>query len=207
MLSWSWFATLWVQACRHAMARGSMLLAWIACMLCVSTAHAAGAPTPPEWLTTSDGAFVVHLSAGMAWPRCVEGQRWTGKRCEGQALLLTQSEALALARSRTQADGVAWRLPTVKELQRLAEQGLRADARPPWLPGGNDAWCWTGTSTVDTSAVNEYSYGNVMHGVTGQNMTRVRFLHAWAVNASTAEVRKDVLKRTPLNVRLVRPVD
>lgn len=177
----------------------------------IGTAQAAGTAEAPEWLTMPDGAYVVHVPAKVAWPRCVEGMRWTGKRCEGQALQLSQSEALALARSRSQAEGVAWRLPSLKELQRLAQQNLHAKAetgtKTPWLPGGDDAWCWTGTAVVDTSTVNEYSYGNAMRGVNAQNMARLQFLHAWAVNTSTGESRKDVLKRTLLSVRLVRSLD
>jgi hypothetical protein len=171
-------------------------------------AVAADAPANPEWVVTADGAFVVHLSANVAWPRCMEGQRWTGQRCEGQALRMNQTEALALARARHKADGVAWRLPHLQELQLLARRNTRPPTpERPLLPGADDAWCWSSTAAVDTSVINEYSYGNVVRGVNAQNMARAQFLHAWAVNTATAEARKDVLKQNLLQVRLVRPLD
>jgi hypothetical protein len=167
-------------------------------------AGAHGTEDRPEWITTSDGAFFVHLSAGVAWPRCFEGMRWTGQRCDGHPLQLSHADALALARSRSQADGVAWRLPTVKELQRFGQHNLRQSRGKSSVA---TEWCWSGTSVIDTSQPNEYSYGNVMRGVNSQNMVRVNFLHAWSVNTSTAETRSDTPKSELLYVRLIRSID
>lgn len=169
---------------------------------------AAGKPAPPEWLVTADGGYVVHLSAGMAWPRCVEGMRWSGRACTGQPLMLDHAAALALAQRRARAEGVAWRLPQMKELQGLARQAAKpAAALGPWLPDNPPGWSWSATANLDTRSVNEYNYGNMARGVTAENMARVQFMHAWAVDTTTGEARKDALRRSTLLVRLVRPLD
>lgn len=178
------------------------------CSLLGAAGLAAAAPAQPEWIITADGGYIVHLRAGVAWPRCVEGMRWTGRACEGQPLRLDHAAALALAQSRAKTDGVAWRLPHMKELQGLARQGAKpADAMGAWLPNNPPGWCWSATANVDTRSVNEYNYGNMARGVTAENMARVQFMHAWAVDTATGEARKDALKRSPLLVRLVRPLD
>jgi hypothetical protein len=170
--------------------------------------QAADARALPDWVVTADGAYIVQRSAGLAWPRCVEGQRWSGRACVGLALQLDQAQALALARTRGQADGAAWRLPQLKELQALAAQNRHADrGQGPLLPDSPPGWCWTATANIDTAPINEYSYGNVMRGVNNQNLARLQFLHAWAVDTATAEARKDMPKRSLQWVRLVRPLD
>lgn len=177
-------------------------------VLATAVASAANKLAQPDWLITADGAYLVHLSAGSAWPRCVEGMLWNGRTCEGQALLLDHAAALALAQSRAKTDGVAWRLPQMKELQGLARQGTRpADTLGSWLPNNPPGWCWSATANVDTRTLNEYAYGNVVRGVTAENMVRVQFMHAWAVDTTTGEARKDALRRSLLLVRLVRPLD
>jgi hypothetical protein len=185
-----------------------VILAALLCGLSSLGARAAEVRALPDWVVTADGAHIVHRSAGVAWPRCVEGLRWNGRACIGQALQLDHAQALALAQAREKADGVAWRLPHLKELQALAGQNARpAGAQGALLPDSPAGWCWTATANIDTAPVNEYRYGNVMRGVNNQNVARLQFLHAWAVNTDTGEARKDVLKRSPQWVRLVRPVD
>lgn len=177
-------------------------------LLGMAAAVAGDKPAQPDWLISADGAYVVHLSAGVAWPRCVEGMRWSGRRCEGRPLMLDHAGALALAQQRAKAEGVAWRLPQFKELQGLARQAAKpADAMGAWLPDNPQGWSWSATANVDTRSINEYSYENVSRGVTAENMARVQFMHAWAVDTATGEARKDALKRSLLLVRLVRPLD
>jgi hypothetical protein len=191
---------------------GTAPIAWILATLLAALpgpgVGAADGRALPDWVLTADGAHIVHRSAGVAWPRCVEGQRWNGRACVGRALQLDHAKALALAQAREKADGVAWRLPRLRELQALAQQNVHADSgQGPLLPDSPPGWCWTSTANIDTAPVNEYSYGNVMRGVNGQNLARLQFLHAWAVNTATGNARKDVLKDSPQWVRLVRPVD
>jgi hypothetical protein len=161
-------------------------------------------PAPePVWRLSEDGGLVIHVKSGTAWKRCAEGMNWTGKACAGQALLLTQADALALA-SEAQADGVRWRLPRVTELQRLARRG----GSPPGLdadlfPGGPRQWHWASTANVKLQSVNPYNYGNVMKGVTGDNVNQMGFLHGWSVNLETGEAQGETPKRQALPVRLV----
>lgn len=190
--------------------RPFLLCAIVSWVLCGPAALAANAQEQAEadWLTTTSGDYVVQLSTRLAWPRCVEGMRWTGRRCEGRPLRLSHADALALARSRGKAEGVAWRLPGVKELQRLAQRNLHPPrTQAPLMPVDGDEWCWSSTTPVDTSRINEYSYGNVVRGVNGQNMARLQFLHAWSVDMASAQTRGNTPKRDLLYVRLVRPVD
>ena len=172
------------------------------------TSWAADAPMPPEWAVSPDGSHIVQRSTRLIWPRCVEGQRWTGKDCIGEPLWLDHTEAQALARTRTKAEGVAWRLPHLKELQQLVRQGTQKPAAGAvWLPDSAQGWSWSGTAAIDIRSVNAYSYDNVMKGLNGQNVNQMKFLHGWVVNTGTGESRNDVLKRTPMMVRLVRPAD
>jgi hypothetical protein len=186
---------------------------WLAivcgCLLPPTAAQAGDAVAPADWGYSADGSHVLHLSARTVWSRCVEGMRWDGQRCVGEALQLDLAGALAWARKRAETDGLAWRLPQVKELQHLLE--VNAHASPGttagFLPEPPPGWCWTGTAPVDTRSFNEYQYGNVMRGLTAQNAAQVRFLHGWAVDLATGEARDDALKRSRLLVRLVAPLD
>lgn len=158
-----------------------------------------------DWTLTSDGSHYLQRSTHLLWPRCVEGMRWNGKDCAGQPLWLDHMAAQALARQRSKIDGHQWRLPHLKELQQLARLNSAPSTKTvPPLPESTEGWVWTGTIPIEMRSVNPYSYGNVMNGVTGQNVSQMKFLHAWVVNTATGESRDDVLKRTPMFVRLVR---
>lgn len=176
--------------------------------LVATVAWADGASKAPDWVLTPDGSHIVQRSTRLLWPRCVEGMRWNGKDCIGEPLGMAIAEATALARSRTKADGHAWRLPHLKELQQLAHlAGQTSDMGRTALPESTQGWCWSGTAAIDTRQVNAYRYDNIMKGLNGQNVNQMKFLHGWAVNTATGESRNDVLKRTLLYVRLVRPAD
>lgn len=179
------------------------------CLLPSMAARADDTPAASDWGYSADGTHVLHLGARAVWSRCVEGMRWDGRRCVGEALQLDHAGALALARKRAETDGLAWRLPQVKELQHLLEVNAHAtrSTTAALLPEPPPGWCWTATAPVDTRSFNEYQYGNVMRGLTAQNTTQVRFLHGWAVNLATREARDDALKRSRLLVRLVAPLD
>ncbi|MBX9794202.1 MAG: DUF1566 domain-containing protein [Burkholderiaceae bacterium] len=166
------------------------------------------APDAPDWVLSEDGAYVVNLSAQLAWPRCVEGMQWNGKTCTGRPLLLDHAEAIALAGARSEAEGVHWRVPTVTELKRLVNKTAHPPGLNPVLfPAAPRDWHWSITANVDTTNVNPYNYGNVMRGRTGENAIHMAYLHGWAVNLATGEARGDVAKRIELPVRLVRSQD
>lgn len=163
---------------------------------------AGGAQKPAEWTPSADGQTLYQRSTGLVWQRCVVGMRWNGRDCAGQPQWVDHMQAMALVRQRAQADGLPWRLPHLPELKQLAHLG--AQARQGFLPESTQGWVWTATIPIEVRSVNPYSYANVVSGVTAQNVTEMKFLHAWVVNTATGESRDDVLKRTPMFVRLVR---
>lgn len=157
------------------------------------------------FVASEDGSSVLQPHTKLIWRRCAEGVRWTGTGCEGAPQLLTRGEAQTLASALAKAEGLAWRVPHSKELQRLA----RATAQPQEsvetvFPAAPTGWHWSATVSVDTSHVNQYEYKNIERGITHLNANRIAFLHGWAVNLLTGEAREDVLERTKLPVRLVR---
>jgi hypothetical protein len=158
-----------------------------------------------EWGASADGQWLHQRSTGLVWQRCVLGMRWNGRDCVGQPLFVDHLQAAAMARARAQTDGLAWRLPYLKELQQLARLG--AQGKPALLPESTQGWVWTATVPIEVRKVNPFSYNSVMSGTTGQNVSEMKFMHAWVVNTATGESRNDVLKRTPLYVRLVRKSD
>jgi len=175
----------------------------------VAAAGAAEPPRPPPLAVSDDGSLVVNLRTRVAWSRCVEGMRWTGKTCAGTPLYVDHAGALALAAARREHEGGAWRLPRVTELQRLA--GMAGDASAGLdarlFPGAPDELHWTSTANLDGGIVNDYDYDNIAHGRTNANANRIAFLHGWAANPGTGLARGDIVKRTRLPVRLLRSLD
>jgi hypothetical protein len=162
-------------------------------------------PREAEWTASADGQWLHQRSTGLVWQRCVLGMRWNGKDCTGQPEWVDHIQAAAMARERAKTDNLAWRLPHLKELQQLSRLGTQG--KPALLPESTQGWVWTATVPIEVRKVNPFSYGNVMNGVTGRSATEMKFLHAWVVNTATGESRDDVLKRTPMFVRLVRKSD
>jgi len=158
----------------------------------------------PDVAPSDTGAYVMDRKSGFVWPRCAEGMQWNGKVCDGAPLLLDRAEAMALAASRKQAEGLNWRLPTAAELRGLVKnspgtQGLDSQAFPPV----GQEWFWSSTTTVETGKTNQYTYGNIAQGNSGQNSSRLEVARGWAVSMATGETRGDFFRRTKLPVRLV----
>ena len=182
--------------------------------LCVATfalpaaASDAGGAAPggvqPVHTLSADGTLVIDTRARLAWPRCVEGMRWTGSTCVGQPQLMTYSEAQARAKERWKADGVRWRLPRVNELRRLVHRNAKPPAVDGQLfPAAPAEWHWSGTAAVNTGGVNRYDYSNVARGGEGESQLTVQ--QGWAVDMSSGQGRGNVGRATRLVVRLVRP--
>ena len=166
------------------------------------------APAPPEWSFTPDGQHLYQRSTHLLWQRCLEGMRWTGKACAGQAQPMGLNDAQALIGRRAQAEALPWRLPSVRELQQQASLGKSTTpASQALLPPAQRGWTWSSTAPMQLRAANAYSYDSVMRGTQGQNLAQLKFLHGWAVNTANGHARDDVVKRTPMFVRLVRPAD
>jgi hypothetical protein len=174
--------------------------AWMLALVGIA-AHAA-APEP-TWQASTDGASVVSPRDKLVWDRCVHGQRWSGKACEGEVMLLSHGEGVALAGERSRSTGKSCRLPAMVELKALAAQIAATGKGRALFPSVSTGWRWSGTRIVDTAEVNQYNYGNVMQGRNNENAMRIDVLHAWAVDVATGEARKDVTKRTKLPVQLV----
>lgn len=165
-------------------------------------------PAASGWVVSQDGSLVIDAQAQLAWPRCVEGMQWTGKACSGKPLLLDRAEATALAAQRWQAEGVAWRLPRVAELQRLTSKAGKpqAGAGVSLFPPAPDLWYWAATANVaPLRGSNPYNYNTIRQAREGDSATQMAMINGWAVNLATGEARGDVARASKLPVRLVRP--
>ena len=154
---------------------------------------------------SQDGTLVIDARSKVAWSRCLEGTRWNGKTCAGLPRLFTRSEAQAVARERSQAEGVPWRLPRATELRHLVQRR----AVPPGVdsvlfPSSPGTWHWSSTSRIHTGSVNMYNYGNAMQGSTGGVANRMGTRQGWAVDMGSGD-SAPVHKDSALPVRLVRP--
>jgi len=159
----------------------------------------------PRLTPSADGQELIDTAAGIAWSRCVEGMHWDGRRCDGDIKLFTHAEALAAARTRSEAEGRLWRVPRVQELKRLPEHGAgkqQAAAPMPDVPRG---WYWTSTVRIESEAVNVYSYANVQRGATERQADRLSLQAGWLVEQPSGAVRSSP-KREKQLVRLVRPL-
>lgn len=207
MLSMPWLASVPAPIARQELTMRAWRRLVLPCSLGLCATASIGGEAAPEWALSDDGAYIIHREARVAWPRCVEGMAWDGRRCTGAPLLLDRQEALALAQTRSRALGATWRLPHVKDLQQLASARASRSDGAALLPAASHAWCWSATAVVDTGRFNEYNYGNVARGLNKSNVNQLGFLHGWAVNTADGEARGDVPRRTKLSVRLVLPLD
>lgn len=164
----------------------------------------AAADTPAGLSPSADGKELSDTASGHAWPRCVEGMRWDGRSCLGKLALFTHAEALAMARARSEAEGLAWRVPRVPELKHFGALLNRAPHPGALAPSVPTGWYWTSTARIDSEAVNPYAYRNVQRGATEPHADRLLVQVGWAVDPRSGEVRGDMPKRERLPLRLVR---
>ena len=76
----------------------------------------------------ANGQEVKDNQTQLIWRRCAEGMSWSGGTCSGSATQLTHEAALQQATRQAASTGVAWRLPNVKELSRLADKSRQNPA-------------------------------------------------------------------------------
>ncbi|MDH4462786.1 MAG: DUF1566 domain-containing protein [Acidovorax sp.] len=173
--------------------------------LMVPPARALDSQAPGDWAVSADGAMVLDQRAGLAWSRCVEGMQWNGKTCTGEPRLLDRAEATALASERWKAEGVGWRLPRAAELQRLVDKSLQPPGLNPILfPRAPGQWHWSSTVNTTAPRINQYTYGNIVQGRSGDGAQQGAMLNGWAVNLTSGEARGDAARTSKLPVRLVR---
>ncbi|RTL45043.1 MAG: DUF1566 domain-containing protein [Burkholderiales bacterium] len=161
-------------------------------------------PPPPGLTVSADGQELLDTVSGQAWSRCVEGMRWDGRACQGEAALFTLAEALAMARARSETSGKGWRVPRVPELKLLGERLARAAQGPALAPAAPAGWYWTSTVRIDSEAVNPYAYRNVQRGATETHADRLVPQVGWAVDPRTGDARPDMPRHERLPLRLVR---
>lgn len=166
----------------------------------------AAAPEPAALQAREQNSDEVQETAsGLIWARCAEGMRWSGKHCLDRPLLLSRTEAMQRASERQRDSGLAWRLPTAKELQRLVKLNRQPEGLDPKLfPDAPLGWHWTSTTRTNGQAVNAYRYDNIARGVSGESVNRLSFLQGWSVDIGTGEMNGEVAKKSELPVRLVR---
>lgn len=179
----------------------AFIVAGLGCsLLCGVAAAQTLAPSP-------DGRALVDAASHRAWSRCVEGMRWDGRGCQGQAALLTYKEALAAARSRSEAEGLPWRVPLAPELKHFGERLAREPQAAALAPAAPTGWYWTATARIDSEAVNPYAYRNVQRGATEGHTDRLVVQVGWAVDPRSGDARGDVPRRERLALRLVRSLE
>ncbi len=89
---------------------------------------------------------------GLIWQRCVQGMQFKGKTCTGEALFLTYPATLSHVEEEVKRTGVAWRLPTMKELSAIAsareadESGGQAAIDAAAFPATPLGRYWSSTS-------------------------------------------------------------
>lgn len=163
------------------------------------------AAEPPAGLTVSpDGQELLDAAAGHAWARCVEGMRWDGRACQGEAAMFTLAEALAMARARSETSGRGWRVPRVQELKQFSDRLAHAAQPATLAPAAPSGWYWSSTVRIDSEAVNPYAYRNVQKGATETHADRLVPQVGWAVDLRSGEARSDMPRRERLPLRLVR---
>jgi hypothetical protein len=82
------------------------------------------AATAQPFVVSADGQEVTDSATGLIWRRCAEGMVFSLGACTGTASTFTHELALTRARTEAAATGVAWRLPSVKELSSIADKSL-----------------------------------------------------------------------------------
>ena len=127
------------------------------------------------------GPVVIDLLEGLEWMRCSVGQVWSSGTCRGTVLKapLAAADDVILRASRSSGEG--WRLPTRKELTRLAEM----NDTPPMInttqfPGTYRGSYWT------------------------SDRNRLLRRNHWVVNFNTGHAYARALPRQMLVFRLVR---
>lgn len=171
-----------------------------------AAAPAASAAPGTALRLSADGTEVIDPATGLAWSRCVEGMRWSGRRCTGEALMLSLPQARRTAAARAAAEGLAWRLPRVPELRRLRDHASHAGrGLPAWFPDAPEEALWTATvNAAPGRTLNPYNYGNVMQGRTGGGAADDAFMQGWAMDLPTGATKGDVSTSRRLALRLVR---
>lgn len=97
-------------------------------------------------VVASDGQEVADPVTGLIWKRCVEGMKWDGRACVGEAAFYMWDQALHRAEAEAEETGKRWRLPSVKELASLVDfAGREAAIDEKLFPATPRDQFWTST--------------------------------------------------------------
>lgn len=103
--------------------------------------------TPTADFTDNGDGTVTHSKTGLTWQRCAVGQTWDGSTCTGSASSVTWSAALQAAAASSFASHSDWRLPNLKELTSIVEEGCYSPSINSTLfPNDPGSWTWSSTS-------------------------------------------------------------
>lgn len=178
-------------------------LLWACSPLQAAPDKAASAPlTAASGPWQAEGELLIDTRHGLRWRRCLEGQRWDGKTCRGEALQLS----LAEAQQRARQAGAGWRLPRLKELQQLPRGG--GTAAQLFDVTALEEWHWSGTAVLRTASGNPYNYGQVMRqqgqaGASAQMADDEGLMLGWAVLPASGASREQPRSQR-LRARLVQ---
>lgn len=145
-----------------------------------------------RYLINVDGT-VTDIETKLTWQRCSIGQRWDGRTCTGETVVLTWDDANKIG------DG-SWRQPTIEELRTLVycsndeQYGMQKNYKTcgdvesyqsPTIniqafPNTPDSWYWSSTPYGDRSDyayIVSFLYGFI-DGYNKNNDGRVRLVQA-----------------------------
>lgn len=140
-----------------------------------------GAILPNAFSISPDGQEVADAKTGLIWRRCPEGSNYSAGGCT-VANTFTHEAALMHAKAQADGSGLPWRLPNIKELASLVEDGATA------FPVIN-------TTVFPSTGGNFWSSTPYIGGYSPW---------AWYINFTTGDVTKDAGRSNPMLVRLVR---
>lgn len=110
------------------MKAASLVTPFFIYLICLIGVFPSAAIAQPYVIST-DGTEVTDQKTGLIWRRCSEGMLWdiATSNCIGTAITFTHEAALMRARDQANT-GLAWRLPSIKELASIVDRNFRIPA-------------------------------------------------------------------------------
>ena len=108
------------------------------------------AALPLRYVTSIDGAEVADKKTGLIWRRCAEGMVYGKGACTGKAIEFDYGNLFQHAKSESSRTGVAWRVPTNKELSSIIDkQFVDPSIDSTVFPTTPSNWFWTASQLSD----------------------------------------------------------
>lgn len=165
-------------------------------LLSAAVAHAECSPTIPRstagHFVDNGNGTVTDTTTGLQWKKCSEGQIYDAEAgiCSGTPLGLTWQEGLQHAeqlRQQAYAGRTDWRIPNIKELESIADEGCYQPAiATTYFPGTRSDWYWSATPVratgTDVRAINFATASDSNPGIPKQAIGYVRLVAGPAAN-------------------------